>query len=64
LKILVSAADKASSAGFWAHFNIVTYYYYYYYMQNALLNKCVFKRLLKVEVSGCSDAQLANCPRK
>jgi len=22
---LVSAADKASSAGFWAHFNIVTY---------------------------------------
>jgi len=29
LKILVSAADKASSAGFWAHFNIVTYYYYY-----------------------------------
>jgi len=31
LKILVSAADKASSAGFWAHFNIVTYYYYYYY---------------------------------
>jgi len=28
---LVSAADKASSAGFWAHFNIVTYYYYYYY---------------------------------
>jgi len=25
LKILVSAADKASSAGFWAHFNIVTY---------------------------------------
>ena len=28
LKILVSAADKASSAGFWAHFNIVTYYYY------------------------------------
>ena len=25
LKILVSAADLASSAGFWAHFNIVTY---------------------------------------
>jgi len=25
LKILVSAADYASSAGFWAHFNIVTY---------------------------------------
>jgi len=34
LKILVSAADKASSAGFWAHFNIVTYYYYYYYYCN------------------------------
>jgi len=45
LKILVSAADKASSAGFWAHFNIVTYYYYLLLLLNTLahLFDCIIK---------------------
>jgi len=40
LKIFVSAADEASSAGFWAHFNIVTYLLTYLYMHTN--NSCFF----------------------
>jgi len=42
LKILVSAADQASSGGFWAHFNIVTYLLTY------LLLACCLLTIIKV----------------
>jgi len=50
---LVSAADEASSAGFWAHFNIVTYLLTYLHSFNKLLDNNISYSVVRLLLLCC-----------